>query len=156
MPSQDTTARFRVDISDLKKNIQEANRQIRLVNAEFKAAASGMEDWEKSSEGVQKKVEQLDKVLEAQNKILKSYEDQLELITKEYGENSKEADEMRIKVANQQAVVNKTTSELEKYRSVLNELRRLRRRRQTGPRIRSRPTMIWGTPSRNSRKGWTT
>ena len=122
MASQDTTARFRVDISDLKKNIQEANRQIRLVNAEFKAAASGMEDWEKSSEGVQKKVEQLDKVLEAQNKILKSYEDQLELITKEYGENSKEADEMRIKVANQQAVVNKTTSELEKYRSVLNEL----------------------------------
>ena len=123
MPSENTTTtKFRVDISDLKKGIQDASRQIKLANAEFKAAASGMDNWEKSADGVSKKVEQLDKVLDNQKKILESYERQLDLIVAEYGENSKEADEMRIKIANQQAVVNKTTSELEKYQSVLKDL----------------------------------
>lgn len=117
-----TTTKFRVDISELKKGIQDANRQIRLANAEFKAAASGMENWEKSADGISKKIEQLDKVLSSQQKILDSYEKQLEMVTKEYGENSKEADEMRIKVANQQAVVNKTAAELEKYRDALKNV----------------------------------
>lgn len=124
MPSNETTTKFKVDISDLKKGIQEANRQIRLANAEFKAASSGMENWGKSADGVQKKVEQLDKVLDSQKKVLDNYKKQLELIADEYGENSKEADEMRIKIANQQAAVNKTASELERYKNTLQELER--------------------------------
>jgi hypothetical protein len=32
------------DISDLKKEIQDAQRHIRLANAEFKAASSGMDE----------------------------------------------------------------------------------------------------------------
>ena len=120
----ETTTKFKVDISDLKKGIQEANRQIKLANAEFKAAASGMDDWAKSADGVSKKVDQLETVLESQKKILESYQKQLDLISKEYGENSKEADEMRIKIANQQAVVNGTTKELEKYRTVLGDLQK--------------------------------
>lgn len=124
MPSNETTTKFKVDISDLKKGIQEANRQIRLANAEFKAASSGMENWGKSADGVQKKVEQLDKVLDSQQKVLDNYKKQLELIADEYGENSKEADEMRIKIANQQAAVNKTASELERYKNTLQELER--------------------------------
>ena len=120
----ETTTKFRVDVSELKKGIQEANRQIKLANAEFKAAASGMDDWAKSADGVSKKVDQLETVLESQKKILESYQKQLDLISKEYGENSKEADEMRIKIANQQAVVNGTTKELEKYRTVLGDLQK--------------------------------
>lgn len=47
---QDITTNFKVDISDLKKGIAEANRQIKLANAEFKAASSGMDNWSKSTE----------------------------------------------------------------------------------------------------------
>ena len=122
MADNSTTTKFKVDISDLKKGISEASRQIKLANAEFKAAASGMENWGKSADGVQAKINQLDKVLSSQNKILDSYKKQLELIAKEYGENSKEADEMRIKIANQQAAVNKTTSELNSYKKQLEEI----------------------------------
>ena len=85
-----------------------------------------------------KKVEQLDKVLESQKKILESYERQLELITKEYGENSKEADEMRIKIANQQAVVNNTTKELEKYGKVLEDLQKEEEKAASGAKDQAR------------------
>ena len=39
------TAKFRIDVSDLKKGIEEANKQIKLANAEFKNATAGMDDW---------------------------------------------------------------------------------------------------------------
>lgn len=118
----ETTTKFKVDISELKKGIQEANRQIRLANAEFKAAASGMDDWQKSSEGIQSKLKQLKSVLDSQNKVLDSYEKQLAEVVKEQGANSKGADELRIKIANQQAAVNKTTKEINQWEKSLEDL----------------------------------
>ena len=123
MPNNnETTTKFKVDISDLKKGIQEATRQIRLANAEFKAASSGMDNWQKSTDGVSKKIASLEKVLSSQNKILDSYKEQLKLIIAEYGENSKAADEMKIKIANQEAAINKTTKEINGYKTSLSEL----------------------------------
>ena len=40
--SDNVTAKFRVDISDLKKNIAEANRQVKLYRAELENASAGM------------------------------------------------------------------------------------------------------------------
>lgn len=123
MPSgNETTTKFKVDISDLKKNIQEANRQIRLANAEFKTASAGMDSWSKSADGLSAKIAQTDKVLKAQKTILADYEKQLELISAEYGENSKEADEMRIKVENQRATVIKTEKSIGDFQSKLADL----------------------------------
>ena len=66
MPNNnETTTKFKVDISELKKGIQEANRQIRLANSEFKAATAGMDDWSKSADGVSVKITQLNSVLTA-------------------------------------------------------------------------------------------
>lgn len=122
MPQNETTTKFKVDISELKKGIQEASRQIRLANAEFKAASSGMDNWQKSTDGVSKKIASLEKVLSNQNKILDSYKQQLAQIVAEEGENSKAADNMRIKIANQEAAVNKTKKELDGYKTTLTEL----------------------------------
>lgn len=122
MASNETTAKFNVDISGLKKGIQDANRQIKLANAEFKAASSAMTDWQKTTEGVSAKITQLDKNLKSQNAILDAYKKELALIVAEQGEESKGADEMRIKIANQQAVVNKTSQELDKYKGILDQL----------------------------------
>ena len=52
MPSNDTTVRFKADISQLKSEMQAAQRQIKLVNSEFKAATAGMDDFTKSEEGL--------------------------------------------------------------------------------------------------------
>ena len=121
MPDNTVTTKFKADISDFKKNIQEANRSIKLANAEFKAASSAMDYMADSADGIQKKLDQLNKVYKAQNTILDSYKKELEIIVKEQGENSAAADNMRIKIANQQAAVNKTAAELATYEKKLDE-----------------------------------
>lgn len=121
MPNE-TTAKFSVDISDLKKGIQEANRQIRLANAEFKAASASMDKWSTSTSGLAAKIEQTDKVLSAQKKILNSYKQEMELVIEKYGENSKEADNARIKYENQRAAVIKTQKALGDYKDALEQL----------------------------------
>lgn len=124
MANNEVTTKFRVDISNLKKGIQEANRQIRLASAEFKAASSGMENWQKSTDGLEAKIESLEKTLKAQKTILSNYEKQLELIVKEEGANSKGADEMRIKIANQKATINQTEKSLKGFKDQLSEVKK--------------------------------
>ena len=68
--NNETTTKFKVDISDLKKGIQDAQRQIRLANAEFKAAASGMDNWASSADGISAKLKQLGTTLNAQESVL--------------------------------------------------------------------------------------
>ena len=114
------TTTFSADIRDLKSKIQEANRNIKLANAEFKAAASSMDFMADSAEGIEKKLEQLNKVYKAQNTILDAYKEELDKIVKEQGESSAAADNMRIKIANQQAAVNKTAAELATYEKKLD------------------------------------
>lgn len=115
------TTSFKVDISNLKSGITEANRQIRLANAEFKAVSSSMDFVATSADGIKAKLEQLNKVLDNQEKILSAYEKQLELTVKEQGDGSKAADDLRIKIANQKAAINETQKELTNYNTKLNE-----------------------------------
>lgn len=120
--SNETTAKFSVDISNLKKGIQEANRQIRLANAEFKAASASMDKWSTSTSGLSAKIEQTDKVLTAQKKILNSYKQEMEQVIAKYGENSKEAENAKIKYENQRAAVIKTQKSLGDYKDALTAL----------------------------------
>jgi phage-related minor tail protein len=122
MASNETTAKFSVDISDLKKGIQEANRQIKLANAEFKAASASMDKWSTSTSGLAAKIEQTDKVLTAQKKILNSYKAEMQQVIAKYGENSKEAENARIKYENQRATVIKTQKSLGDYKDALAAL----------------------------------
>lgn len=123
MAEEKTTIKLSVDTADLKKGIQDANRQIRLANAEFKAASAGMDNWGKSADGVEAKLKQLKSVLGSQKTILESYKAQLQKVVEEQGENSKGADELRIKIANQEAAVNKTEKEIRNYSATLEQLK---------------------------------
>lgn len=118
----DVTTKFKVDISELKSGITEANRQIRLANSEFKAATAGMDDWGKSADGVSAKLKQLESVLGSEEQKLANLKEQYRLTADFMGENSKAAQELQIKINNQQAAVNKTNAELEKYKSRLSEI----------------------------------
>ena len=119
----ETTTKFKVDISELKAAMQEAKRQITLVNSEFKATSSGMDDWKSSTDGVCAKIRSLNKVLEQQENILKAEQEQLILTEQEYGSNSTAAENLRIKINNQQATVNRTKKEIADYENQLETLR---------------------------------
>lgn len=115
------TTSFKVDISNLKAGITEANRQIKLANAEFKATASSLDFMANSADGIKAKLDSLNKVLENQEKILSAYEKQLELTVKEQGAGSKAADDLRIKIANQKAAINDTKKQINDYNAKLDD-----------------------------------
>ena len=114
------TAKFKVDISDLKKNITEANKNIRMANAEFKAATAGMDDWKNSAEGISEKLKQLTKVLDSENAKLKSYQEQLERISKAEEENSKRAEVLKKQYQEAAKQFGENSEECKKLQSALN------------------------------------
>lgn len=118
----ETTTKFKVDISELKKSMQEARKQVAYANSEFKATASSMDDWSKSSDGISAKLKQLRSNLKSQETVLAEYEKTLEEVKKEYGENSKEALEYATKLNSQQAIVNKTNKEIADYEDTLTQV----------------------------------
>ena len=120
--NNETTTKFKVDISDLKKNIQEARKQVAYANSEFKEVSSTMDDWSKSSDGISAKLKQLQSNLKSQETVLSEYEKTLEKVKKEYGENSKEALEYATKLNNQKSVVNNIKKEISGYENSLKEV----------------------------------
>ena len=116
------TTTMDVDISGLKAGIQEANRQIRLANSAFKAAASEMDFVADSADGLQRKIEQLTAVHDAENKKLENLKLQYKAVSEEQGENSTAAQNLQIKINNQQATVNKAASNLAKYEQQLADV----------------------------------
>lgn len=120
--NDETTTRFRVDISELKSAMQEAKRQVSVANSEFKAASASMDDWTKSSEGLQAKLDQLESNLKSQNKILDNLEEQYKLTVQEMGEGSAAADRLKVAINNQKAVIAKTEKEIDEYGETLKEV----------------------------------
>ena len=120
--NNETTTKFKVDISELKKAMQEAKRSIAVANSEFKAVSSSMDDWSKSTDGINAKLKQLDTTMSAQKTVLSSLEEQYEAVKAEQGENSKAADDLIIKINNQKAAINNTQKQIDKWTTSLNDL----------------------------------
>ena len=119
--ANDTTVKFRADISDLKAKMQAASRAVKVATSEFKAATAGMDDWAKSSEGLSAKLKQLDTVLTSQKQQLALSEQELEKTVKVYGENSAAADRVRIKINEQKAAIAQTEKQIEYYTKELDD-----------------------------------
>lgn len=121
MSEENVTTKIGIDISELKKNITEANRRIRSLNAEFKSATAGMDSWSDSTEGLAKKVKQMTGIVEQEKIKLSSLEEQYKQIAETQGKDSKAAEELYIKMKNQEAAVGRASASLKKYTDKLNE-----------------------------------
>lgn len=120
---ENPTTKFKIDLSEFKRNIADANRQIRLVNSEFKKSTAGLDDWGKSTDGVSEKLKALNKVTELEKTKLTNLEKQYELVAKEQGENSKSAQDLQIKINNQSATIAKVENQIKKYSEKLADLK---------------------------------
>lgn len=120
---ENPTTTFKIDLSEFKRNIADANRQIRLVNSEFKKSTAGLDDWGKSTDGVSEKLKALNKVTELEKTKLTNLEKQYELVAKEQGENSKSAQDLQIKINNQSATIAKAENQIKKYSEKLADLK---------------------------------
>lgn len=121
MAEENVTTKIGIDISELKKNITEANRRIRSLNAEFKSATAGMDSWSDSTDGLAKKVEQMTGIVEQEKIKLSALEEQYKQIAETQGKDSKAAEELYIKMKNQEAAVGRASASLKKYTEKLSE-----------------------------------
>jgi len=122
VPDTNSTTTFRADISQLKREMQQASRAVRVANSEFKAATAGMDDWGSSADGLEAKLKQLKTVLQAQNKQVQLAATELAKAEAEYGENSAEADRARVSYYNFKAAADKTAKELRDYEKKLDDV----------------------------------
>lgn len=120
---ENPTTKFKIDLSEFKRNIADANRQIRLVNSEFKKNTAGLDNWSKSTDGVSEKLKALNKVSELEKTKLENLQKQYELVSKEQGENSKSAQDLQIKINNQSATVAKAENQIKKFNEKLADLK---------------------------------
>lgn len=121
--ADDSTTKFRVDISELKKAFRDAQRQIQMVNSEFKASTASMGKWSDNADGLSAKLKQLNGTLEAEETKLKTLEKQYELVSKAQGADSKGAQELLIKINNQKAAIDKIKSSIGYYSEKLTDVR---------------------------------
>lgn len=114
---------FTIDITDLKAGLAQANRMIRESESEFKAAAAGLDDWTSSADGVSAKIKQLNTTTDLQRKKVEALQKEYDrLVSEGLDPASKEAVELRTKINNQTATLNKNEKELEQQTKALEEM----------------------------------
>jgi TP901 family phage tail tape measure protein len=118
-----------LDTASFQRSIQDVNRKLKLAQSEFKAATAGVDGFEDSVEGLRKKSDYLSKTLQLQKDKVETLRAQYERLKQEKGENSKEAENMLIRLNKTIAAMKNTESQLktaneqiEKQSSVWNKL----------------------------------
>lgn len=116
-------ASFGIDITDLKAGINQANRLIRESESEFKAAAAGMDKWSDSQEGLEARIKHLNTATDLQRKKVDALQEEYDrLIADGLDPASREAVELRTKINNETAALNKNEAELKRQKKALEEV----------------------------------
>lgn len=116
-------ASFSIDVTDLKAGLNAANRAIRESESEFRAAAAGMDDWTQSEDGLNAKLKSLNQITDIQRQKVNALQSEYDrLIAEGLDPTSKEATELRTKINNETAALNKNESEIRKQKQALEDL----------------------------------
>lgn len=116
-------ASFSIDVTDLKAGLAQANRMIKESESEFKAAAAGMDDWRESEEGLTAKIKSLNSITDVQKKKVGALQQEYDrMIADGLDPTSKAAVELRTKINNETAALNKNEAELKSQKKALEEL----------------------------------
>jgi phage-related protein len=96
---------------------------IRESESEFKAAAAGMDDWRESEEGLTAKIKSLNSITDVQKKKVGALQAEYDrMIADGLDPASKAAVELRTKINNETAALNKNEAELTKQKQALKDL----------------------------------
>lgn len=118
----DIGGKVSLDITDFKANISELNRQIRVIDTGFKAAAAGMDDWGNSEQGLQARIKALNDITELQRKKIENLSAEYKKVASEKGEDSKAAQNLQIRINKETESLNKNQKELSDCTAKLNSL----------------------------------
>lgn len=123
MANENLGASFSIDTTDLKAGLAQANRLIRESESEFKAAAAGLDDWTASEDGLNAKIKSLNSVTDLQRQKVDALQGEYDnLIANGLDPTSRQATELRTKINNETAALNKNEAELKKQTQALEDL----------------------------------
>lgn len=120
MSDENIGGKVQLDITDFKANVQELNRQIRVIDSGFAAAAAGMDDWGKSEEGLKNKISSLNQITDLQKQKIQNLSQIYKKIASEKGENSKAAQDLQVRINKETEALNKNLKELNNVTSKLD------------------------------------
>ena len=124
MANETLGASFAIDTTDLKAGLAQANRLIRESESEFKAAAAGMDDWTASEDGLNSKIKSLNTVTDLQKQKVNALQSEYDkLVANGLDPTSRQATELRTKINNETAALNKNEAELQKQTQALADLK---------------------------------
>lgn len=118
----DISGKVGLDVTDFKAAVADLNRQIRVVESGFKAAAAGMDDWRTTSTGLQSKIESLNKVTDLQRQKISNLADEYLKVVEAKGKDSSAAQNLEIKINRETESLNKNKTEIDNCKTALNNL----------------------------------
>lgn len=117
---EDITTKYKVDISEFKKNINEANNQMKLSRSEFNKATAGMDNWAKSTDGLSAKLKQLKSTMDAQVSKLQAYQGQLQTAQKYEKASVAEIENLKKKLEEAKKAYGDNSNEVKNLQSQLS------------------------------------
>jgi len=119
---REITTVFKADISNFTAATQQLNRDVALVNSEFKNATASMGKWSDNTDGLKAKLTQLNGTLDAEKKRLSLLEAQYDELKDAGKENTAEAQRLATAINNQSAKVKGIQKNIDQYTDNLKEL----------------------------------
>jgi|GEM_PF-3413080 len=110
-----------MDTTDFKSGIAELNRQIKVIDSGFKAAAAGMGQWGSTAEGLQMRIDSLNSRMDLQRKKVEALKNEYKRIADEKGADSRAAQELQIRINRETEALNKNEYELKQVTRALDE-----------------------------------
>lgn len=118
----DIGGRVGLDTTDFKTGVADLNRQIKVIDSGFRAAAAGMDDWGKSEEGLSAKISSLNQITELQKKKVEGLTEQYNQVAAAQGAGSKAAQDLQVRINQETAALNRNLKEITNNTNALNNL----------------------------------
>jgi len=112
MPDNSLSGKVGLDVTDFKSGISELNRNIRVVESGFQAAAAGLGDWSKSASGLELRIKALSGEIDLQKSKVAALAAEHARVAATQGEGSKAAQDLEIRLNKETATLGKMESEL--------------------------------------------
>ncbi|NMC84288.1 MAG: hypothetical protein GYA58_03280 [Anaerolineaceae bacterium] len=122
MSDNPLSGKVSLDTTDFKTAVNQLNREIRLVESGFRAAAAGLGDWANDANGLEMRIKALNETIGLQEQKVQALHNEYQRIAEEKGENSKAAQELEIRINRETESLNKMMGELGKTETSLQEM----------------------------------
>ncbi len=109
-----------LDTTDFKSGITQMNREIRLIEAGFRASAAGLENWAETASGLEMRIKALNEQLTVQKSKVGALQGEWERVAKEKGTASRAAQDLQLRLLKETETLNKMQGELNQTQKSLD------------------------------------